>query len=197
MCREYNELYGRAQNIECNHQINAISWGKVLGEGCNNILLWYRWYFLIMNTEPNALFSIVQTVWENGPPKPDIFVSLSCSPDTSSSLVLLDIYKAVIVRTTKPQSSAEVKIVLSNQTTMNSSINTEKPVIYSTLKVYYISKMHQKPDKSQEVFTADAIEHDERTICKMKHSLLLLQLRTQKRPNPPHYHQLKDSLKNH
>lgn len=102
MCREYNELYGRAQNIECNHQINAISWGKVLGEGCGNIFLWYRWYFLIMNTEPNALFSIVQTVWENGPPKPDIFVSLSCSQDTSSSLVLLDIYKAVIVRTTKP-----------------------------------------------------------------------------------------------
>lgn len=96
-CREYKELYGGAQNLECGHQRKEILWGKLLGEGYGNIFLWCRWYFLILNTKLNALFSIVQTVWENGPSKLDILVSLSCSQNTSSSLAICDICKIVIV----------------------------------------------------------------------------------------------------
>lgn len=96
-CREYEELHGRAQNMQWSHQINAILLGKVLREGCGNIFLWYRQYFLILNTQLNALFSVVQTVWENGPPKPGFLISLSCSQDTSSSLAICGIYKIVIV----------------------------------------------------------------------------------------------------
>lgn len=113
-------------------QINAILWGKVLGEEYVNIFMWYRWYFSTLNTQLKALCSILQTVWENGSPRPGIFIFLSCSQDTSSSLAVFSIYKIVIARTMQPQSSAEVGMVQWNTTIMNSRINAKKPVIYST-----------------------------------------------------------------
>lgn len=128
-------------------QINAILWGKVLGKGYVNIFMWYRWYFSILNAQLKALCSILQTVWENGSPRPGIFIFLSYSQDTSSSLAIFDIYKIVIARTMLPYSSAEVGMVLWNKTIMNSRINAKKPVIYSTLTTYHISKMRQKCGK--------------------------------------------------